>query len=156
MAGTVVLAPLSTSITAGNTGLFTCVGLGVPPLSISWTRANGTELRNGSQVNIYNSNFEEGGMVFFQSVLEICGVVDEDGGQYTCTVANNIGSSNSSFEVEVTPTGTVSLGLYLSVCPSACLSVCLSVCLSLFSFTCQSDYLLVFFFLSVCLSVCLC
>ena len=125
-----MLAPLSTSITAGNTGLFTCVGLGVPPPSISWTRANGTELRNGSQVNIYNSTFEEGGMVFFQSVLEICSVVEEDEGQYTCTVANSIGSSNSSFEVEVTLTGTVSLGLYLSVCPSASLSVCLSVCLS--------------------------
>ena len=120
MVGTVVLAPLNASVAAGNTGLFTCVGLGVPPLSISWTRANGTELRNGSQVNIYNSNFDEGGMVFFQSVLEICSVREEDEGQYTCTVANSIGSRNSSFEIEVTPTGTAF--------PVVCLSVSLSVC----------------------------
>ena len=84
-------------------------------------------------------------MLFIHSVLEICSVEEADGGQYTCVVANDLGSSNSSFEVDVATEGIIRLSVYLSVCVSVCVCVCLSICLRVCLCLCLS--------MSVCLSV---
>ena len=73
-------------------------------------------------------------MLFIHSVLEICSVEEADGGYYTCVVANDLGSSNSSFEVDVATEYSVSVCVSVHLC--VCLSVCPSIHLSIHLFIC--------------------
>ena len=46
----------------------------------------------GSNVNVYQEEIQEGGMTFVVSILEVCGVSGEYAGLYTC---NAFGRSTS-------------------------------------------------------------
>ena len=71
----------------GNTVIMACVATGFPTPSISWAMEV-TELYNDSRVTIYDEILEEGGVIFTRSILEICSLTVEDGGQYSCTASN--------------------------------------------------------------------
>ena len=99
----IVIAPQSSSVTAGNTILFSCVAVGDPYPSITWIRDDGSEIMNDSmRISVYASQQDQGGVVFIHSILEICSVEAADAGYYTCVASNSLGSSNSSFQVDVT------------------------------------------------------
>lgn len=96
----IVIAPQSTSVTVGDTVLFSCVAKGYPLPNITWYDPTGI-LANDSRVTIYDLPLYEGGYFFLHSVLEICSVELEDGGNYSCFANNSAGSSISEFTVEV-------------------------------------------------------
>ena len=98
----IVIAPQSSSVTAGSTVLFSCVAVGDPYPSITWIRDDGSEIMNDSmRISVYASQQDQGGLVFIHSILEICSVEAADAGYYTCVASNSLGSSNSSFQVDV-------------------------------------------------------
>ena len=62
--------------------------MGDPPLQYMWTRAtNG--VTNAFPANIITTN----------NILRISSVSVSDGGNYTCTVTNDVGSSSSTASV---------------------------------------------------------
>ena len=89
----------------GETVLFTCVATGDLPLSISWSR-EGSVLQNDSQrVAIYEEEFDENGIVFVQSILQICNTGTGDAGIYSCTAENATANITASFELTVSVEG---------------------------------------------------
>ena len=50
------------------------------------------EVSEGSNVNVYKEEIQEGGMTFVVSILEVCGISEEYAGLYTC---NALGRSTS-------------------------------------------------------------
>ena len=42
------------------------------------------------------------GMIFVQSILQICSVGETDNGQYSCTAGNAVGNASVDFELSVT------------------------------------------------------
>ena len=101
----IVFAPPNTQVNATNTVLLTCVAYGDLPLGISWSR-EGSNLMNDSQrITIYEEQFEENGVTFVQSILQICSTEIDDSGVYSCTAENNAGNITSAFELAVTISG---------------------------------------------------
>ena len=97
----VVLAPPNSSVSSGDTVLFSCVALGYPPPSISWVKGNGTFLSNSSRITIENTTIVQDGVIFIHSILEICSVEVEDEDYYTCFANNSAGYDKSSFLLTV-------------------------------------------------------
>ena len=101
----IVVAPETTDVDAGNTVLFTCVALGDSLPSITWSRQNGSVLDNDTGVTIYEELVSEGGLIFVQSILEVCSVEELDSGNYSCSADNDFGSDTSTFELTVSAEG---------------------------------------------------
>ena len=99
----VVIAPSNSTADEGSTVLAVCVGNGNPLPGISWSR-EGTILTNGSlsdRVSVWQETVEEDGVLFVQSVLQLCSLDGSDTGEYTCTVANDQVADSISFSVTV-------------------------------------------------------
>ena len=101
-----VITPNSTfEVDAGATVTYVCVGFSQDePPSIFWRF--GDELlsnETSSLVTVYESQVEGNNLVFTESILELCSVDVENAGMYSCTANNSIGSSNSTFTLNVRP-----------------------------------------------------
>ena len=90
----------TTSVGVGNTITFVCVAYGIPDPSISWNRGD-TTLSNGSQIFIYKVLLVQDGVKYVQSIIELCSVEEEDGGQYSCFAENTIGNDTATFVLTV-------------------------------------------------------
>ena len=97
----VVISPRNSTVEAGSTTVLSCVGFGNPTPYVTWTRG-ATELSNGSRTTIYERLVTSNGLMFVQSILQICSIGETDNGQYTCTVGNAIGNASVDFELSVT------------------------------------------------------
>ena len=97
----VVISPRNTTVEAGSTTVLSCVGFGDPIPNVTWTRG-ATELSNGSRTTIYERLVSSNGMMFVQSILQICSIGETDNGQYSCTVDNAVGYASVDFELSVT------------------------------------------------------
>ena len=109
----IIVAPADSAARANSTVLFTCVAYGVPlPSYITWT-FNDTALSNSSSadysLSIYHSQFEVGGAVFLQSILEICGLVEEQSGYYSCSAESSAGNDTETFRLIVQPLGNATV-----------------------------------------------
>ena len=87
-------------IDAGSAISLTCVAYGIPIPSISWNNRS-TLLRNGSRVTIYEELLTEIGFTFVHSILQLCGAVEADTGQYSCFTNNTLGNDTASFDLTV-------------------------------------------------------
>ena len=83
--------------------LFTCVAYGDLPLTISWSREGSVLMNDSQRVAIYEQEFEEGGIVFVQSILQICSAESDDAAIYNCTAGNDVDNVTANFELTVTP-----------------------------------------------------
>ena len=96
----ILVSPENTAVDAGDTLLLPCVvativssdDSAIPAAtSLTW-RKGGQVLQNSSRIIIhetvftYNSSSHGGRVVFIKSVLEVCGVVRGDAGEYSCSV----------------------------------------------------------------------
>ena len=102
----VVISPGNSTVQAGSTVVFACVGFGDPRPSVTWSTGGG-QLSNNSRVTIYEELVTENGVDFVQSILEICSAEETDGGQYSCTVGNALGNASANFELSVTAAGGI-------------------------------------------------
>ena len=91
----IVIAPDSSEVDAGNTAIFTCVGLSDPPPNITWT-FNGDVLSNDSTISVYTQLVNQGGTVFVLSMLELCGATEKSSGLYACVATDGEGRSTSA------------------------------------------------------------
>ena len=64
-------------------------------------------------VNIFESQTIQNGLVFTESILELCDVDFNDTGGYSCTASNSRGSDSYHFTLDVVPTGEP---LMITVC----------------------------------------
>lgn len=79
----------------------TCVVYGFPAPDITWY-SNGNQVNNGSSnALIYESLLDQANISFTLSILELCPVTLEDGGNYTCYAINTEGNHTVSFQVMV-------------------------------------------------------
>ena len=88
------------AVDAGSAISITCVAYGIPVPSISWNNGS-TLLRNSSRVTIYKGLLTENGVTFVQSILQLCGAVEADTGQYSCFTNNTHGNDIASFDLSV-------------------------------------------------------
>ena len=86
---------------AGSTTVLSCVGFGDPIPNVTWTRG-ATELSNGSRTTIYERLVTSNGVIFVQSILQICSIGETDIGQYSCTLGNAVSNTSVDFELSVT------------------------------------------------------
>ena len=104
----IVIAPnASIEVDAGTTVTYVCVGYGEDePSNIIWEFGDQTLSNDTSDlVTIYDSRVVENGLVFTQSILELCSVEVENAGMYSCTANNSRGSNSSTFTLNVRPRG---------------------------------------------------
>ena len=78
----------SASYYSGSTIELRCSSFGDPPFEYTWTRA----------INGVNNPFPSN-IITSSDVLYISNVAVTDGGEYTCTVANNIGSDSTTVTI---------------------------------------------------------
>ena len=88
------------AVDAGNAITFVCVAYGIPSPSISWTSGD-TVLNNDSRVTIYEEVVTENGVIFVNSILELCSTEEADAGQYSCFADNTLGNDTASFVLTV-------------------------------------------------------
>ena len=103
----------TTSVDAGNTIVAVCVAYGDPNPSITWNRA-GTALSNDSRVTIYEELVTENGVLFVQSIIEVCSAEVSDAGQYSCFTENNFGNDTAVFELTVNAGGKAIVFMFVS------------------------------------------
>ena len=101
----IVVAPTdSLEVDAGTTVTYVCVAFGEDePPNIFW-QFNDTLLNNDTSstlVTVYESQVVENGLVFTQSILELCSVEVDNTGEYSCMANNSRGSNSSSFTLNV-------------------------------------------------------
>ena len=65
-------------------------------------RASPTQLTNSSVITIYQDVLEIRGVAFMRSILEICSVDGDDGGQYSCFAETSVSNDTANFELSVT------------------------------------------------------
>ena len=72
--------------------------------AISWTDPAGQTLSNDSDsmVTIYAETQTQNGLVFLESILEICSVGVSHAGQFSCRAANLIGGESFSWNISFT------------------------------------------------------
>ena len=85
----IVIAPEDTVAEDGNTVIFTCVAVGAPPPYVSWTFED-YPLTNysSSQITVYQDVLEETGILFTVGTLEICNVMSDNTGEYSCVASS--------------------------------------------------------------------
>ena len=98
-----MIAPnASIEVDAGTTVTYVCVGFGEDePPNIIWEFGDQLLNNDTSLVTIYDSQLEENGLVFSQSILELCSVEVENAGMYSCTANNSLGSNSSTFTLNI-------------------------------------------------------
>ena len=109
-APSLVITPTSYDVEHGSTVLMTCVAYLGPnsedhsSASMSWLSPSGQTLQNDSAslVTVYTSLQTEGGSVFLESILEICGIGLDGVGEYTCTASNSVGSDTFRWNINFT------------------------------------------------------
>ena len=109
----VIQPPPLTDVPDGNTVLLTCVAYGDLPLTTSWSREGSVLMNDSQRIIIYEEEFEEGGIVFVQSILQVCSAESDDAGVYNCTAENAVDSVTASFELTVTPSASELLHVLL-------------------------------------------
>ena len=95
----------TTNVDAGNTIVAVCVAYGDPNPSITWSRG-GTVLSNDSRITIYEELVTENGVIFVQSIIEVCSAEVSDAGQYSCFTENAFGNDTAVIELTVNAQGT--------------------------------------------------
>ena len=60
-------------------------------------------MNDSQRVAIYEEELEEGGIVFVQSILQICSAESDDAGVYSCSAENDVDNVTANFELTVTP-----------------------------------------------------
>ena len=112
----IVLTPPNSEVNATDTVLLTCVAYGALPLNISWSREGSVLMNDSQRITIYEEQFEENGITFTQSILQICSTQIDDSGVYSCSADNRAGNSRSTFELLVTVPGKwLCIGYYSSM-----------------------------------------
>ena len=99
-AAQLVLVPPNSEVPSGDTILLTCVASGSFPLDIFWNRED-SALMNDTRVVIYQETFEESGLMFVRSILQLCSVETADGGTYSCTASNAFSNNTATFDLTV-------------------------------------------------------
>jgi hypothetical protein len=105
-----VITPTSYNVDYGSTVLMTCVAYLGPDTedhssaAISWSDPSGQQLSNDSDsmVTIYTETETQNGIVFLESIIEICSVGVAHSGQFSCSAANSIGSESFSWNISFT------------------------------------------------------
>ena len=75
-----------------------------------------------SQHTVYDELVTQGSLMFIQSILEICSIELDEGGDYTCNATNGLISESNTTTITVTD----SRGVCTTMC--ICLYVCECVC----------------------------
>lgn len=96
----VVVYPEDTVVIAGSTVILTCVAFGEPLPSITWS-VDGANVTNDSRIEIIELRTSRNGRPFLKSVLQICGVGDDDAGRYNCTAVNTVNTDSADFSLTV-------------------------------------------------------
>ena len=78
-----------------------CVGFGEPGMEITWS-LNGAPLVNTSLITIYEEDVAQGERIFKQSFLQICNLVEENTGGYTCIASDGFTTDNATTQLTVT------------------------------------------------------
>ena len=92
----ILIYPEDTEVIAGDTVLLTCVSYQSP---ITWSQ-EGVELVNDSmRITVYQEQFMENGLLFYQSILQICSTESSDSGTYSCIADGE--NSSISFQLTV-------------------------------------------------------
>ena len=97
----VIRPPQVTSVNASSSLILACVAYGDPVTTISCNKGS-SELTNSSTVTIYQDVLEIRGVAFKSSILEICSVDGDDGGQYSCFAENSVSNDTANFNLSVT------------------------------------------------------
>ena len=86
----------------GNTVQLVCTATGRPSPMIQWYK-DGVLITNdtSSLTSIYNEEFENNGLLFTSSILEVCSVGADSRGTYSCLALNAAGNDSVEFEVQV-------------------------------------------------------
>ena len=121
-----MVTPPDTVVEAGNTLYLVCVGLGSPQPTVSWEReGEPLDQFNNSNVFIYEEVSVMQGLLFVQSILEVCSVPEDATGYFNCSVENAFSFDFSTFLVTVEPTRSecvcVGLGYYWNPIQFLCL-----------------------------------
>ena len=90
------------------------MGTGIPQPSILWS-FNGNQLENGILVTITEEVYEENGVTFVRSFLELSSVAITDEGLYQCTVANRLVNDSTVFALAVNLVGGEPAMLHIHV-----------------------------------------
>ena len=79
---------------------------GDEPPSIIWKFGDELFINDSLElVKIYESQTVQNGLVFTESILELCDVDFNDTGVYSCTANNSRGTDSYNFTLDVVPTG---------------------------------------------------
>ena len=96
------LHPLNNAVVIeGYTSTITCEGMGYPPPTIVWNRANGTISDRASVSDIISVPTGNGNVTRVSVNLTITNAYREDTGVYICSANNSIGSDNRSINFTV-------------------------------------------------------
>ena len=121
----IVIAPSDTNLPQGQTALFTCVATyRSAPARIAWYREY-ERVYNDSRITTYTDSFEENGVRFVRSILELCSAEPSDGGGYYCvayTDGHPYRNSSAHFTIDIIePEGTCIYNLCMCcVCTCMC------------------------------------
>ena len=113
----IVIRPNVTEpFTEGDTVQLVCTATGRPYPMIQWYK-DGVLITNetSSLTSIYNEEFENNGLLFTSSILEMCSVGADNRGTYSCLALNAAGNDSAEFDVQVM--------LGMSMCSQLCLPV---------------------------------
>ena len=113
-----MIQPESSEFVEGNTVIFTCVAYGGPGNpNITWSNY-GSDLYPSDSIRIYQEVLVEGGIEFVVSMLEICGISEEEAGLYTCsaTLSTGLTATSSAFWINVTALSERESSVVITLC----------------------------------------
>ena len=84
----------------GSTTTITCEAIGYPPPTVAWNRTNGILSDRVSVSDSVSVPTGYGNVTRVSVNLTITNIFREDGGDYTCTASNSIGSDTKIITVE--------------------------------------------------------
>jgi len=96
-----MIDPLSSSpvtVVVGSPLTFSCTSRGSPPDTFTWRKDSGPIVQSTSITNVTHTDTS----AVFRANYSINSVTTSDGGTYTCTVTNPIGSDSETITVIVT------------------------------------------------------
>jgi hypothetical protein len=83
-----------------ETAILACVGTGGPDIEVSWI-FNGKPVVNTSLITIHEEVIVVGETLLKQSLLQICGLVESDAGDYTCVISDGNTNANATTKLSV-------------------------------------------------------